>query len=389
MNRSNLIAAVRLAPVLLLLVLTAGCFKSEVSANLMFIKAVGIDYDEESKDYTVYVQMLDFSNESKRESAPGSESETPIWTGKGRAKDINMAFNQMYDSSQMRMSFTHVSALLLSRKAEAHMTRYDYREIIGAHPEVRFNIWIYGTDEPLENIFTAKGFFNLSDTTTLLHTPEESYRQQSMVEPLYLFRFLREVNHPALTAYVPELSLDTKSWKLMEKPKPKMKFAGAGFYRGGKFAGVLTEHQLEGWPWMNPKTKNKLLLIKKDSNELGTAHMKAPKVKITLKLDAQGRPRFHARVRLKGIQQTMMKPVPMAEMEKHASMQIKQQIEAAYRNSLTIGADPFGLEEILYRKHPGSWRQLTRDGKEFILKMDSFDVEVAVDLQTSGKYKPL
>ncbi|MGU3472822.1 hypothetical protein ACLBWT_16960 [Paenibacillus sp. D51F] len=53
------------AAVLLLLVLTAGCFKSEISADLMFVKAVGIDYDEESKDCTVYVQML------AEENSPG------------------------------------------------------------------------------------------------------------------------------------------------------------------------------------------------------------------------------------------------------------------------------------------------------------------------------
>ncbi|ASS67006.1 MULTISPECIES: Ger(x)C family spore germination protein [unclassified Paenibacillus] len=389
MKLSSLSPAIRLAPALLLLALTAGCFKSEISANLMFVKAVGIDYDEESKDYTVYVQMLDFSNEAKRESAPGSENATPIWTGKGKAKDINMAFSQMYESSQMRMSFTHVSALLLSRKAKEHMTSYDYREVLGAHPEVRFNIWIYGTQESLEDIFTAKGFFNLSDTTTLLHMPEESYKQQSLIQPVYLFRFLREVNHPALTAYVPELSLDKKSWKLMEKPSSKMKVDGACFYRGGKFAGMLTEEQLEGWTWMNPNMKNKLFMVKKGALDLGTAHMQAPKVKIGLKLDAQGRPRYHARVSIKGIQQTMMEPIAMKEMEEFAAGQIKRQIEAVYRNALAIEADPFGLEEIMYRKHPGRWKQLTRDGKEYMLRKDSFDVEVAVDLQTSGKYKPL
>ncbi|MGN7454765.1 Ger(x)C family spore germination C-terminal domain-containing protein [Paenibacillus pasadenensis] len=380
MRRLRLIAAAAL------LLLLAGC-KGSKTNNELYLKAIGIDYKDGI--YTMYVQMLDFAGESKSETGTVSGKQIPIWTGHGSGKSIGDANAKLMNSSQQPMDFSHVSALLLTEGALKAMSSRDISELIAGYPESRMNVWMFGTRHKLDDIFITKSFFNLSNTTTLLHSPEASYSQKSDIEPVFLFKLLRELQHPAINGYVPELMLEERAWEKDEKPHPELKVAGAFFFRQAAYETRLPIGQLEGWHWMNPHMEQYLIEIVHDGVDYGYGSFTRTKIKLRLKEDEQGEPAFEARVHVKGVLMTRNTQSPMAEVEEAAAKMIEAQIVSTYRSALSRKIDIFELEELYYRKHPREWQERTDGGAKTLLKPDSLRLaEVRVDLESPGKYKP-
>ncbi|QJC53557.1 hypothetical protein HGI30_19800 [Paenibacillus albicereus] len=376
----------RFAAAFMLLLLLAGC-RGDTTSSRIYIKAIGIDYADGI--YTMYVQMLDFANESKPEMGSGGGKEVPIWTGHGSGRSIGEANTRLMDSSQQDLDYSHVTALLLTEKALGVLSSEDISELIAGYPDSRMNIWVFGTRQKLDRIFITKSFFNMSNTTTLLHSPETSYGQKSDIEPVYLFTLLRELQHPAMNAYVPELALEERAWEKDETPHPEMKLAGAFFYRKSEYSARLPFRELEGWHWMNPRMKRYMVEIVQDGVDYGFANFTGTKVKLRYKTDAQGEPIFEARVRLKGVLSTRQTKAPMKEVEAAAAKMIEAQIASAYRSALSRGIDLFELEEMIYRRHPRQWEERTGKGERLLLKPESLRLaEVRVDLENAGKYKP-
>lgn len=369
----------------LALFLLSGCGGSELSR--IYVKAVGFDYNDGK--YIVYLQILNFANEAKSESPPQAGGMIPIWTGKSSSNSLGEAMDQMMNSSQRAINVSHVTAFVLSGRLLKHMSRNDLSELLARYPDIRFNIWMFSTDLPIDRIFTTKAFFNISETNTVLHSPEVSYAERSAIEPVYFFKLLRERFHMAMSDYIPELGIDERTWKSNMKKYPKLEITGAHFSQNGVYKGLLNRRQLDGWHWMNPRMKRWDMTIYGDNKEYGTAKFTRTKPKIIVRRDGSGRPVFDVRVSVKGVMSIRKDKSPLSEVGRAAGSMIESQIRSTYMNALTKEIDIYQFMERYYRLNYKEWKQQTSEGKEFMIDKQSLgDIKVDVHLEIPGRYKP-
>ncbi|SDT07635.1 germination protein, Ger(x)C family [Paenibacillaceae bacterium GAS479] len=369
----------------LIVLILSGC--NELRTNRIYVKAIGFDYRD--GEYIIHVQILDFSNEAKSESGNIANNKTPIWTGESRGKTLDEATDQLLNTSQERLDFSHVTSILMSPRALKKISRNDMSQLLAEYPELRLNIWVYGTNLPLNEVFITKAFFNSSNTSSLLHSPENVYRQRSAIEPVYLFKLIREMNHPAMSDYVPEISVDKSTWKMDFKDSPKMDITGAHFLQNGEYKGSLSRDQLVGWPWMNPTMRKWDLNVQEAGKHFGTATFNRTKVKVRYRMNASNDPVFDVDIHTKAVMSFRQDVTPLKEAGQAAAKIIEAQIRTTFRNALDKKVDVYQFTEIYYRKNYRDWSKRTAKGNRFILKEDSLgQIRVTVDMQIPGKYKP-
>ncbi|OXM13957.1 Ger(x)C family spore germination C-terminal domain-containing protein [Paenibacillus herberti] len=369
----------------LIMLILSGC--NEFRTNRVYVKAIGFDYRD--GEYIIHAQVLDFSNEAKSESGTIANSKTPIWTGESRGKTLDEATDQLLNTSQERLDFSHVTSILMSPGALKKISRNDLSQLLAEYPEIRLNIWMYGTNLPIDEVFITKSFFNSSNTSSLLHSPETVYRQRSAIEPVYFFKLIREMDHPAMSDYVPEISIDKSTWKTDLKDSPKLDITGAHFFQNGKYKGRMSRDQLAGWPWMNPTMRQWDLNVRIGGKRFGTATFSRTKVKVRYRMNASNDPVFDVDIHAKAVMSFRQDKTPLKEVGQAAAKIIEAQIRTTFRNALDKQVDIYQFTEIYYRKNYRDWSKRTSAGNQFILTEDSLGgIRVKIDLQIPGKYKP-
>lgn len=139
--------------------LLSGCWDNNEVQDINYITALGVDYKDEK--YIIYVQMLDFATIAKQESNKQTEK-APIWVGRGTGTTLTEALIDLYTSSQQRVSWGHVTALVLSESVLKPKLLAQVFDLTNRSQEIRYTKWIYGTKDKMEDLFTVSPFFQLS-----------------------------------------------------------------------------------------------------------------------------------------------------------------------------------------------------------------------------------
>ncbi|MGR5963290.1 Ger(x)C family spore germination protein [Bacillus paranthracis] len=133
----------------------SGCWNIKEVQDIYYVAALGIDFKEGK--YIAYAQLLDFSNVAKLEGAR-PDKQPPVWIGRGEGFTITEALNQLYKDAQQRLFWGHVSTIILSER----LLRQDIKDsidFINRYREIRYNILLYATKEPIDDILKTKAFF--------------------------------------------------------------------------------------------------------------------------------------------------------------------------------------------------------------------------------------
>lgn len=366
---------------LLLLNLLCGCWDIKEIQDMNYISAIGIDYNEEDKKYVLYTQMLDFTSVAKTEA--GKSGVPPqVWIGKIEGETLDMAMNNLYDSSQERTSWGHISSIVISEKLLKSEV-VPKLDTLTRYQEIRITPWVFGTKESMEQLFSSPAFFNLSPLNTLTHEPLEVYKQKSYIVPIRYFDFMAKVTEPAFTVFLPSLSFDDTTWKKNDKADSKLVYNGVYVMSKGKLNGLLTEDKITGLRWLEKNTRRSPVPIHKN-NDLGAVLiLQRPKIKKEL-IISQGVPKYKIHVKLKGNAVEVRKEFTRSELEQEAAKVVTEQIWDTYKHGKDIKADLYSLEHLLFKKNTALWKKL-KQSSEFLLNEESLDlVTVDVNLEHTG-----
>ncbi|MGD8192415.1 Ger(x)C family spore germination protein [Brevibacillus ginsengisoli] len=363
-------------------VILTGCWDEREIEDQSYVTSIGIDY--EKNQYAIYVQVLDFSNVAKQEGAR-SRGEPGVWVGKALGSTLNSAFNNLYPTAQQQVFWGHVKAIVYSERALKHQPK-EIVEIINRYREMRYDIWAYSTRESLEKVFTVIPFFKLSPLASILHEPVDTYNQRSVIEPVYHYRFIRELMEPPGTTLLPTLTIDPNRWKESQKPHSLLRVNGACLFHHGKYNGYLKEPNLIGLRWVSKKTERTFVLVKLNGKAAATVVILHPKPQITYRVTGN-KPTFQIHVKAKGVLNEFLTDIPLQQLEKEVSSIIQKEIRDTYEKGLSIGVDVYHLEEKLYREDPNLWRKVKGNKDSFLQtgSLDEIGVDVSVDF--TGKYK--
>jgi Ger(x)C family germination protein len=360
----------------------SGCWNIKEIQDIYYVAALGIDFKD--GQYIAYAQLLDFSNVAKLEGAR-PDKQPPVWIGRGEGITMTEALNQLYKDAQQSLFWGHVSTLILSNKLleQDIKTSIDF---INRYREIRYNILLYATKEPIEDVLKTKSFFTLSGLSTILHEPIESYKQRSFIQPIQFFQFIRDSDPVGQTAYIPSIKISTENWKEEDKKAPLLRNDGAFFVRNNHVQGWLSESDLNGLRWMDEKTVRSPIWIVEDNQPIVSIVIENPKVKIT-SVNNKEQALFNIEVVVQAGINEKLKEISDKELIRDTEEIIKDEILKTFEKGVEINSDVYKLGKKLYRQNPEKWKKEIKD-RSFFLNKDSIKhVTIQVNLVNSGKLK--
>ncbi|UVI32622.1 Ger(x)C family spore germination protein [Paenibacillus spongiae] len=369
--------------VTLLFALT-GCWGSKTIQSMDYATAIGLDYKDGL--FHSYVQVLSFSQVAKTETLEIGKS-IPIWVGKGKGKTVAEAFSSLYRTSQLRIFWGHVRAIVFTdnfiKNKHAQLQAYD---ALNRYREIRYNILVYVTKEAMPKVLTQRAILNLSPLETILDSPEESYKQQSELPPQYRFRVISEVNEPLRATLLPTLAITEESWIEDEKKKPMFLNNGAYIVQNKELKGWFSLDDLIGYKWLEERTKRFLINVPPNEPPHTAIILTNPRYRIK-PFVANNAVRFNIDVYMKGNIEEMTHDTTIDKLEAQAAAVVRGQILHTYKTGVRKQTDIYGLLALLHRNEPDMYHKLNREGK-IALKEDTLNkITVKIKIIHTGKYK--
>lgn len=350
----------------------SGCWDNKNIQDMLYITAVGVDY--KNNLYETYAQTVSFSHVAKAENGGGGGGPT-VYVGKGRGKTISMALNNLYDTAQRRLHWSHIRAFLFTESA-IRAGGNEYFDNLKRYREFRYTPWIFGTNGSIEEILKTPSFFQMSPITTILGQPEENYLQKSFIKPLQAQEYQMTLNEPGGTALIPSLTIDKSAWQTEEKSDSKLRINGVFVVRKTDVPGWLANNQLGGLRWMENGTSRTPIEIKS-----AIISLEKPKHKVMI-ANQDGKTIFNIEVKVKGnIIELMDIHKSEQDIEKEAEQQIEKEIRSTYEDGLRIGADIYSFRNVMFKKRFSNWEDIKLTSSS----LNRIDVHVYIEY--SGEYK--
>ncbi|WP_438350466.1 Ger(x)C family spore germination protein [Paenibacillus sp. FA6] len=374
----------RIVWLITMMALLPGCWDSYQIQNMAYVTAIGYDYVD--GQYVSYVQVLNFSNVAKTEGAELGKN-IPVWIGKGEGKTVTDSLISLYQTSQKRLYWGHVKAIVFSENVLKHGIK-DVEDSMLRYREFRYNVLIYGTKEPIQDILTQKSILNHSPIETIMSTPEEVYSQWSFIKPIYINTLIASLNEHNLSSKIPSLSIDKSAWHEDTKDKPMLRINGIYFINNYKLSGWLHEDDLKGYRWLQKGLIRTPISIPSEGPPTATIILRKPRFQITPQIVGE-KVKYNIKVTTKAYIEDMQEPLTDQNLDKEVEKAIVSEIKDTYKKGLKQQCDVFRLEESLFRSNPQKFKEIYQntDNKSLLTEDSLQNIDVKVHLLSSGLYK--
>ncbi|MBI0579476.1 Ger(x)C family spore germination protein [Neobacillus cucumis] len=365
------------------IILLTGCWDIRAVENMWYINALGIDF--KNNHYVIYPQLINFSTFAKQEAAANRTPQS-IFVGKGSGEILDDAAFDFYKTAQQQVSWEHIKVVLLSENVLRNGKIKEVDEFLGRFFQFRNTMWIFGTNQPVQDVLVTGTILNISPLYSIMEIPNEMIKNYSIFQPTKLFKFRANLYEPAMTTFLPFLAVEKKSWKEDKKNFPVLKYDGSAFLASWEYKGFLSQNELLGLIWTEKKMKRASVPLKQDGKPIVEVVLTNPTVKTSAYIK-DNLPHFHMEVKLNGDIFQMNKDVSIGTLQNLAEEAVKKEIERTYIKGLKKEIDIFQLSEHLYRNQVREWKKLEKNGI-VELSPSSLTVDVKVKLNTSGQWKP-
>ncbi|MGM0835665.1 MAG: Ger(x)C family spore germination protein [Bacillota bacterium] len=370
--------------VLLLIVFLTGCSDIKEIQSLSYVTAIGVDYQD--NEYVGYIQLISFQSE-----ATDGGGKPSVWVSETKGQTFDEALSEVYNTAQQKLLWAHVGTILVSDTALKEGFHHIF-DVLTRYYELRLTTWIFGTKDSIKEVFSTTSFFDQSALETILHQPMGTYEQNSSIRPLKLQQFARELFEPALTTYLPSISINRKDWENNLEAAPKLEVDGAFFIKNKEYKGHFTLKELKGLRWITPETERAGIQIF-NQNGIPDFNIVFEEIDVEIKLlsdKSTGKPEYNVLLRIKGVMADRDENniTNLNEMEVHVRDAIKKEINDLFDLGVETGTDFLQLEHILYRKKHKTWKNVASGSGSDFLKEDLLkDVKLDITLLHTGAIK--
>lgn len=356
----------------------SGCWNSKEIEKMFYIQSVGIDYKDGR--YEVYAQLVNFKNLSKESGGGGKESLT--FVGKGVGENIDLAFHNLYKSTQRRLFWGHLSSIVFTEAGFKNGFQESI-DLFSRYPETRYTVWIYTTRVPIQDVLTAYPIMETSTIFSRLGEPIDSFRQSSWIESIQMHKVIVSVDEPGKTAIIPEIKIGEK-WKTQKEPHRSLMIDGVSMVKKGKINGWMEGDDLLGLRWFNKEVYRIPVKLIKDDIIIGTFIARKSNEKITHEV-TDGKVKFNLHLKIEGNIINIKKDETLKGLQEMAEKEIKKEIGKTYQIALEKGnSDIYQLEDYLYRNDNNVWQKVNEDG--YFLSKDSIE-KITVDVTIKSALK--
>jgi ribosome-associated translation inhibitor RaiA len=221
---------------------------------------------------------------------------------------------------------------------------------------------------------------------SILHNPEDQYRQRSIISPIRLYQFVMTLKEDSRMSYLPALRIEKNQWEVSRKTHPLLEYAGITVFWNNRYHGELDPDDLQGLPWMHKKTVRVPLSLEREKSLAAVLVMEKPKVRIKPSVQDL-RVYFDVELTVKAGINELHQEMSEKELIDLAERKIEEQIRHTYRKGFERKVDVYNLGESLFRRYPSVWHRI-EDENHFVLHEDSLrNIRIHVQLTNTGRYK--
>lgn len=372
---------IKLKLVCLLMLVLPGCWDYKEVHHITFVTTIGIDYKD--KVFTVYLQALNFANIAQKEGLRPPKHISVVGMGKGAT--VTEAMFDLYKSEQQRIYWGHISTMIIGEEALKEITVEQLTDTINRYREIRYNIWVFGTKEPIDKLLDIQPNFGYSPYDSRLMKPDKTYSQFSSIKPMYLYRFLSQYYERGATAMLPMLAYESSHWTEDSKTTPHLILNGAYFYMYKKFRGGLPEDKLIGLRYMEKDASRMFMTISQNGMPAVTFVLNKPEIKTEHSI-INGQVYYDIHIEMTGYLDELLKEMNQKTMTSLIREKVKREIMETFEAGKKIKADLLNLNTPVYRYAYQDWNQYIWPDKS----MDNIhirNIDVKVTITYTGKYK--
>ncbi|MED4908522.1 Ger(x)C family spore germination protein [Brevibacillus centrosporus] len=365
-----------------LLTLLSGCWDQKSIQDMIYLSAFGIDFVD--NEYVIYAQSSDLASVAKQEGAATGVS-PPAVVSIGRGETLQNALDNLQKNSQVPMFAGFISSIIYHERLLKRniLPSYDFLNRYGL---VRYTKWVFGTREPLQDVLSNHALTGFSPLISLLHQPEEVYKQRSFIEPIQYFKFIERFWNPSSTIALPNITIYERSWKENNKFVSRLSVDGIHAIHRGKWEGFFPNTDLLGLRWMNPHTEFAGVIIRENGKPKATLRIK--NVRLDVHPVQKGvKPTFHVHIYMKAFVREVMGEISNEKIKRIAEKEVIEQVRGTFLKGVERGVDLFGFEETLYKRDVEAWKQFAKNHENKISAEALDGVTVHLYLSDSGKMK--
>ncbi|RKD24623.1 spore gernimation protein [Ammoniphilus oxalaticus] len=347
----------RILVMLIFLTFLSGCWDANEPDRMFYINGIGVDFKDGK--YEVYAQFIHFSNVAKSEQPLTQIAQAEV--GHARGHTMDEAIFQLYHSADQRVYWGHFSYLVVSEEAMRKGKLSSVLDSFIRYKETRYQIWVYTTKDPVQDILVVNPILNKAITLSKLGDPENSYEQESFIEPINIRKLIIALDEPGHEAMIPLISVE-ENFRSIEKPIQQTALSGVGIVTPNSFKGFIESDKARGLQWMNNNTKRGQVTFKLDGENYLT--MVIDKVGVNVEpIVSKGKVEFVIDVDLDATVSTIGENVTNARIKSEIEAKVEKEIKSTYKEALKQDIDIYRLSEQLYRKDVNTWKKHQKDGK--------------------------
>ncbi|WML52513.1 Ger(x)C family spore germination protein [Neobacillus sp. PS3-12] len=362
--------------IVFLLSLLTGCSKINEIQYEAYAVGMGIDYT--NNEYHVVLQFLDFSNVAKTEQGK-SEQPSPIWIGSGRGKTIEEALTKIYHGIQIPVNYDQISLFVFGKSLLENRLSRALKAL-----ETNFNIRLtgltYGTEEPLEKIFTTKVPFNYDYSNSRINHPEYMQEQDSSIPAISLQELIYQFNEKTKTIILPGIKSNDKIMRNNLNKFPVTTLNGAYLIKDEKLTSQLTGSDLEGFIHINNQSVRSPIIVrerKAGKEELVQIELLRPKVKRVFNKEQND---VHIGLDIKVsaiVRESDHEIILSSKIKREIENKIRNEVYGVYLKSKEIRADIYQFEDYMYRFMYEDWKKYRKEANFPSLNKKDIRVKIA------------
>lgn len=359
----------------------SGCLGMTEPERMLYIHGFGVDYED--GEFKIYGQIINFKTVAKSDQPSSETNQSQVGFSSG--KTIDEAIFKLYDSADEKVFWGHLTYIIFSEEALKHGAMNSVVDTFIRYRETRYRVWLYSTDDSVEDILLTVPIINTAITLSKLGDPMSSFEQDSLVEPVDIRRMIIGLNEPSHEMVIPRFSIN-KNWETTKGKDKIAQLSGVGLITPNEFKGFLTREKMYGFRWMTNETKRGEITFPLDSDEEEIMSVVLQKVKVKVKPVVEGDiVKFDIDVEMQGEVSNIPVKIGMDIIRKKAEEEIKRQILETYKEGLNKEIDIYRLSEYLYRKDVKSWKHLQRNGKVELAEDSIRTLNVKITELKSGR----
>ncbi|MEL4024949.1 Ger(x)C family spore germination protein [Lysinibacillus endophyticus] len=359
--------------------LLTGCWDLREIERMYYLHGLGVDYKDGM--YEITMQIISFANVAKTEQVNQEAIQSDVSSARGKTPDE--AIFELYHSIDEFLYWGHLQVIVFSEEAMKENRLDPLVNMITGFRDTRYQLWVYCTDEPIDEFLIVAPLLDRSITLTKMADPLNSYEQASFVKPMTLRQMIIELNEPSNQARIPFVKLKD-DWVNQKGTSSSIKFEGYGVLSKKDFKGYLKGQDAHGVQWLTEETYRGQITTSTNDNEDITIVLQHIKPKITPIVNGES-VKFDIDISLTGTLNDFSKNINSDEIRKIIKDKVKEEVLTSYNAALDKEIDIYRLSEILYRENIKVWKKVNTNGMIPLTEDSIRNINIYVEKVESGR----